>query len=260
MPSPLMADNLADIADIAGIQHGFFTRQGGVSVGIYASLNCGLGSRDTPQAVIANRGRVALDLGALVPTVLTPYQIHSADALVVGGPFPPGDPPRADALVTQTPGQAIGILTADCGPVLFADPQARVVAAAHAGWRGAIEGILESTIVAMESLGARRSRIHTALGPCISQPNYEVGKEFQARFIAHNPSYARFFRTQRNATRPRFDLPGFILSDLATRGLASIASEAHCTYANESKFFSYRRSTHRSEADYGREISAILVA
>ncbi len=257
MPSPLMADNLADLA---GIQHGFFTRQGGVSKGIYASLNCGLGSRDTPQAVIANRGRVALDLGALMPTVLTPYQIHSADALVVGGPFPPGDPPRADALVTQTPGLAIGILTADCGPVLFADPQARVVAAAHAGWRGAIQGILEATIVAMESLGARRSRIHTALGPCISQPNYEVGKEFQDRFIAHNPSYARFFKTQLNATRPRFDLPGFILSDLAARGLASIASEAHCTYANESKFFSYRRSTHRSEADYGREISAILVA
>lgn len=257
MPSPLMADNLADFA---GIQHGFFTRQGGVSVGIYASLNCGLGSHDIPQAVIANRARVGLALGALVPTVLTPYQIHSADALVVDGPFPPGNPPRADALVTQTPGLAIGILTADCGPVLFADPQARVVAAAHAGWRGAIQGILEATIVAMESLGARRSRIHAALGPCICQPNYEVGKEFQDRFIAHNSSYARFFRTPRNATRPRFDLPGFILSDLATRGLASIASEAHCTYANESKFFSYRRSTHRSETDYGREISAIIVA
>ncbi len=260
MPSPLIADNLADIADLAGIQHGFFTRQGGVSEGIYASLNCGLGSRDTPQVVVANRARVALDLGAPEPTVLTPYQIHSADALVVDGPFPPDEPPRADALVTRTPGLAIGILTADCGPVLFADPQARVVAAAHAGWRGAMEGILEATIVAMESLGARRSRIHSALGPCIGQPNYEVGEEFQDRFIAHSSSYACFFRTPQNATRPHFDLPGFILSDLATRGLASIASESRCTYANESKFFSYRRSTHRSEGDYGRQISAILVA
>jgi purine-nucleoside/S-methyl-5'-thioadenosine phosphorylase / adenosine deaminase len=257
MPSPIVAENLADLP---GVSHGFFTREGGISEGIYASLNCGLGSRDDPRAVKQNRARVALHLGASEPVVLTPYQVHSAQALIVDSPFPPGEPPRADALVTKTPGLAIGILTADCGPVLLADPQARVVAAAHAGWRGAMEGILEATITAMETLGARRHRIHAALGPCISQANYEVGEDFQERFVTRNAKFARFFQKPASAARPHFDLSGFIMADLATRELASVASEARCTYANESNFFSFRRATHRSEADYGREISAILVA
>lgn len=257
MPSPIMTQNLAELP---GVRHGFFTRKGGVSQGIYASLNCGLGSRDDPLAVKQNRARVALHLGAREPTVLTPYQVHSAHALIVDGPLSPGKPPRADALVTKTPGLAIGILTADCGPVLLAEPQARVVAAAHAGWRGALEGILEATITAMEALGARRHRIHAALGPCISQPNYEVGEDFQERFISRHTQFARFFDKPASAARPHFDLPAFIMSNLTAMKLASATSEARCTYANESNFFSFRRSTHRSEPDYGREISAILVA
>lgn len=257
MPSPVLAENLSDLV---GIKHGFFTRAGGVSQGIYASLNCGPGSRDDPEAVKQNRARVALHLGADEPEILTPYQIHSAQAVIVDGPFPSGQRPRADAVVTRTPGLSIGILTADCGPVLLADPQARVVAAAHAGWRGAMNGVLEATLLAMESLGAERRRIHAALGPCINQPSYEVGEEFLDRFIDTDAAAARFFQTPAGATRPHFDLPAFILSDLRTRGLASVISEARCTYTDESNFFSFRRTTHRSEDDYGRQISAILVA
>lgn len=257
MPSPIKADNLAELP---GIHHGFFTRAGGVSEGIYAGLNCGLGSKDEPEAVKQNRARVALHLGAADPVVLTPYQIHSAQALIVEGPFPPGEPPRADALVTRTPGLAIGVLTADCGPVLFADPKARVVAAAHAGWRGAVAGILKATIASMEHLGARREDIHAALGPCITQPNYEVGAEFVAGLLARDPANERFFATPETATKPHFDLPAFILADLTGQGLASISSNARCTYASESEFFSFRRTTHRQEPDYGRQISAILVA
>ena len=257
MPSPVLAENLSDLA---GIKHGFFTRAGGVSQGIYASLNCGPGSRDDPEAVKQNRARVALYLGAHEPEVVTPYQVHSAQAIIIDEAFPPGERPRADAVVTKTPGLPIGILTADCGPVLLADPQARVVAAAHAGWRGAMSGILDATLLAMETLGAERRRIHAALGPCINQPSYEVGQEFLDQFIAADAAAARFFQIPAGATRPHFDLPAFITSDLRTRGLASVVSEARCTYTDESNFFSFRRTTHRSEGDYGRQISAILVA
>ncbi len=257
MPIPIQAENLSDLP---GIRHGFYTRIGGVSNGIYAGLNCGLGSKDERAAVLENRARVALHLGATDPAVLTPYQIHSADALIVEEPFSGGVPPRADALVTRTPGLTIGILTADCGPVLFADPVARVAAAAHAGWRGAVAGILESTISRMEELGARRGSIHAALGPCITQPNYEVGPEFRADLIARDCNNQRFFTIPALNAKPHFDLPAFILADLAVKGLASISSNAQCTYASESEFFSFRRTTHRQEADYGRQISAILVA
>ncbi|MBU1213113.1 MAG: peptidoglycan editing factor PgeF [Alphaproteobacteria bacterium] len=257
MPRPIEADNLADLP---GIRHGFFTRQGGVSTGIYAGLNCGLGSMDDRDKVLQNRARVALKLGSTDPAVLTPYQIHSAEALVVETAFETGDPPRADALVTRTPGLAIGILTADCGSVLLADPQARVVAAAHAGWRGAVGGILEATVRKMEELGARRDRIHAALGPCITQPNYEVGADFQTGLTDRNPAFMRYFATPVPGGKPHFDLPGFILAELAAKGLASIASTDCCTYANDSEFFSFRRTTHRKEPDYGRQISAILVA
>lgn len=257
MPSPILADNLSDLP---GIRHGFFTRAGGVSKGIYAGLNCGLGSKDDREAVFQNRARVANHLGATNPAVLSPYQIHSADAVIVAEPFTSQNPPRADAIITRTPGLAVGILTADCGPVLFADPTARVVAAAHAGWRGAVSGILDAAIAKMEELGARRENIHASLGPCITQANYEVGTDFAQNLITRDPAFQRFFATPVPGGKPRFDLPAFILADLAGKGLASVVSSVTCTYANESDFFSFRRTTHREEADYGRQISAILVA
>lgn len=256
MPSPLLAENLLDLP---GIRHGFFTRQGGVSEGIYSSLNCGFGSDDDTASVAHNRAQVALHLGARQPSILTPYQIHSATAISVETSFPKGVPPKADAIVTRTPGLSIGILTADCGPVLFADPEARVVAAAHAGWRGAVGGILEATLQKMLDLGAERSRIRAALGPCIAQPAYEVGPEFVSHFTELDAEYARFFATPAGARKPHFDLPAFIVAKLNGLGLASVASQAVCTYENDSKFFSFRRTTHRSEPDYGRQISAILV-
>ena len=256
MPSPIKSDALADLP---GIRHGFFSRKGGVSTGIYAGLNCGLGSKDDSDHVTQNRARVAHHLGASTPLVVTPYQIHSAVALSVEAPFPAGELPRADALVTKTPGLAIGILTADCGPVLLADPIARVVAAAHAGWRGAVGGILEATISRMEELGANRNRINAALGPTITQPNYEVGDDFKADFIARDPDYSRFFTNPAGASKPHFDLPGFIESRLQQLEIAEIDANPPCTYENESNFFSFRRSTHRSEPDYGRQIAAILV-
>lgn len=258
MLSPIEAPNLSEIS---GIRHGFFTRQGGVSDGIYASLNCGAGSNDDKEKVAQNRARVALHLEATSPVIQTPYQIHSNQALVIDAPFAEGEPPpRGDALVTRTPGLVIGILTADCGPVLFADPQAGVVAAAHAGWRGAVGGILQSTVAQMESIGAKRERIVAAIGPCINQLNYEVGAEFREHFLKNNPDFARFFQIPPGQTKEHFDLPGFIEAELASLGLAAIANEACCTYADESKFFSFRRSTHRQEQDYGRQISAISVA
>lgn len=257
MLRPIEAQNLKGLP---GIHHGFFTREGGTSEGIYAGLNCGFGSNDDGDKVQQNRARVALHLGANSPNVLTPYQIHSPEALIVDAPFPAGEFPRADALVTRTPRLPIAILTADCGPILFADPAARVVAAAHAGWRGAVGGIIASTLQAMKKLGARRARIHAALGPCITQPNYEVGEDFQRDLVARNSDYQRFFATPVPGEKPHFDLPAFILAELDRHGLASITYSGACTYADESRFFSFRRTTHREEPDYGRQISAILVA
>ncbi len=248
------------LRDLPGIRHGFFTRQGGVSGGIYASLNCGLGSKDESTLVRENRTRVAAALGAPNAPVLTLYQIHSATALIVDGPFPGGVVPKADALVTRTPGIVIGALAADCTPVLFADPQAGVIAAAHSGWRGAIGGILESTIATMEELGARPAQIRAVVGPCINQPSYEVGPEFEAEFVKADISYGRFFTRASPAERSHFDLPGFVAHRLTEAGLGAVERQSPCTYANESLFFSYRRSTHRKEPDYGRQISAIVLA
>ena len=258
MTRPIEARNLSDLS---GIRHGFFTRQGGVSDGIYASLNCGLGSNDDPEKVAQNRARIALHLKSSSPVVLTPYQVHSNQAVVVDEPFPTGEPPpRGDALVTRTPGLVIGILTADCGPVLFADRKAGVVAAAHAGWRGAVGGILQATVAAMENLGARRDHIDAAIGPCINQLNYEVGPEFREQFLKKSSEYERFFQIPSGQTKEHFDLPGFIEAELAQLGLNSTESQAACTYADESQFFSFRRTTHKNEPDYGRQISAISVA
>ncbi len=256
MPTPITADCLADIKSVA---HGFFTREGGVSEGIYAGLNCGAGSKDDRARVLENRARVARHLGAEPANLLTCYQIHSASAVIVTEPWTFETIPKGDALVTNVPGLAIGALAADCAPVLFADPDARVIAAAHAGWKGALNGILESTIATMTRIGAKRNRIRAALGPCIGPAAYEVGPEFEANFLTVNPDYGRFFRRATPEARPTFDLPGFILERLSAAGLDTTESCTECTYSAESRLFSYRRSTHRAEPDYGRQVSAIVL-
>jgi YfiH family protein len=240
------------------IAHGFFGRQGGISQGIFASLNCGPGSGDTRADVIENRRRVAK---ALSPQsdLLTLYQIHSGEAVTVTAPWNLGEGPQADAMVTNAPNLALGILTADCTPVLFADAEAHVIGAAHAGWKGAISGVTDSTIAAMERLGAKRERIVAAIGPCISQTNYEVGAEFRDRFLESDPALARFFIPSGKPRHFRFDLEEYVASRLAGAEIARIERVSHCTYANEADFFSYRRATHRGEKDYGRQVSAIVL-
>lgn len=242
-----------------GIRHGFFTREGGVSEGLYLGLNCGLGSKDDTDKVIENRARVAKHLGAARPEVLTLYQVHSAVALTVSGPIAREALPRADAVVTATPGLAVGVLTADCTPVLFADPEAKVVAAAHAGWRGAVGGVLEAAVAEMVAQGAQRARIRAAIGPTINQCCYEVGPEFEAEVLGLDADDARFFRVPAEGARALFDLPGYVEKRLRGLGLAGWERVAPCTYENESLFFSFRRTTHRLEGDYGRQISAIVV-
>jgi purine-nucleoside/S-methyl-5'-thioadenosine phosphorylase / adenosine deaminase len=257
MPSPLLADNLRAFP---GIRHGFFTREGGVSDGIYASLNCGLGSNDDAQRVLENRRRVAHHLQGHGDAVVTLYQEHGTTAREVTALQDQTALPHADAVVSATPGLVVGVLTADCAPVLLADPEARVVAAAHAGWRGALEGIIESAIREMERLGARRERISAAVGPCISQKAYEVGPEFEAQFLSREPDWQRFFVRHSKKSRPHFDLAGFALQRLRDAGVKNAKGLASCTYENESLFFSYRRKTKLQEPDYGRQISAIVVA
>ena len=262
MIEPLTATCLTGLP---GIRHGFFTRQGGVSGAVYALLNCGHGSKDDTAAVAENRRRVAQALGAGgAADVLTLYQVHSAIALVVDRPIPRNQLPQADALVTRTPGLVVGALAADCTPVLFADPAARVVAAAHAGWRGAFTGVLEATVARMEELGATRAGIRAAVGPCINQAAYEVGPEFEANFLSADPGLARFFRRAEpvadRPSKPHFDLPGFVEHRLQAMDLGAVERRSPCTFANESQFYSYRRMKQRGEADYGRQISAIVVA
>lgn len=244
---------------LPGVRHGFFTRAGGSSQALYAGLNCGPGSADDLDRVAENRARVARHLGALHNDVVTLYQTHSAVALCVTAPAPPGNRPKADAVVTRTPGLAVGVLTADCAPVLFADPQARVVAAAHAGWRGAVGGILESTIAEMERQGAARNFIRAAVGPTINQTSYEVGPEFEAELLKSCAANVRYFVRDNPHARAHFDLPGFVEDRLIAAGIAEIERQSPCTYENESLFYSFRRAQHRGEADYGRQISAIVV-
>jgi polyphenol oxidase len=246
--------------DLPGIAHAFFTREGGVSEGIYTSLNGGQGSDDATEAVIENRKRMATALRIAPSHLVSAYQIHSPDVAIVQMPWRKEDRPRVDALVTNQKGIALGISTADCGPILFADPEARVIGAAHAGWKGAIGGVLEATIEAMESLGARRNRIHAALGMMISQANYEVGAEFRAQFMARDTAYDQFFKSGVSAGKAMFDLPGFIQWRLKHADIEQIEDLALCTYADEQRFFSFRRTTHRGEKDYGRHISAIVLA
>lgn len=254
----------ANLGTVSGIRHGFFTRIGGVSSGIYAGLNCGLGSNDDQALVLENRRMIGRHLGAgddkFGGGVITLYQEHGTTALEVTAPPSRDALPRADAVVSRTPGLVIGVLTADCAPVLLADGEAGVVAAAHAGWRGAVDGIVDSAVREMERLGARRERISAAVGPCISQSSYEVGPEFEAAFLARDPANGAFFQRNPKTARPHFDLPGFVVSRLANAGISNIENLGLCTCENESLFYSYRRKSLRGEPDYGRQISAIVVA
>lgn len=248
----LTADSLAPL------RHGFFTRRGGASSGIFTGLNCGLGSSDQQEIVSINRARVAEAMQVPPDHLLTVHQTHSATALTVDAAIsaPIAERPRADALVTATPGLALAVLTADCQPVLFADMQAGVVGAAHAGWRGAMDGVLEATLDAMEALGATRADIAAVIGPAISQVAYEVDIGFTDAFLATDPANARFFE-QGAPGKMQFDLPGYGLARLRAAGIGQAEWTGHCTYAEEDRFYSYRRATHRGEADYGRQIAAI---
>lgn len=241
------------------VRHGFFTRAGGVSGGLYDSLNGGLGSQDDAGNVRENRALMAAALGVAADRFVTCYQIHSPEVVTVEAPWPREASPRADAVVTRVPGLAIGVTTADCGPVLFADGEAGVVGAAHAGWKGALTGVLEATLAAMERLGAARARIAVALGPMIRQPNYEVGPEFIARFCGEQADNARFFAPAPRPGHAQFDLPGYIAARLARAGVGAVEDLGRCTYAEADRFFSYRRSTHRREPDYGRHVNAIAL-
>jgi polyphenol oxidase len=250
----------ASLAALPGIRHGFFTRTGGVSQGIYASLNGGLGSRDAAARVAENRARMAAALAVRPECLLTAYQTHSADVVTAAAPWGPGTRPHADAIVTRTRGLAIGVTTADCGPVLFADREAGVIGAAHAGWRGAFQGVLEATIAALERCGAERSRIVAALGPMIRQPSYEVGPEFVARFTAADAANARFFEPSARAGHALFDLARYIAARLRGCGIDRIEDIGRCTYGEPDTFFSYRGSTHRGEPDYGRHVNGIALS
>lgn len=235
-------------------RHGFFTRKGGASSGIFAGLNCGTGSSDLAEIVAINRTRVAEAMGLDPVALVSVHQVHSPDVVTVTAPLP--DRPRADAMVTATPGLALAVLTADCQPVLFADASAGVIGAAHAGWKGARDGVLEATLQAMEALGARRHNIAAVIGPCISQTSYEVGQEFFENFTDDTPESRRFF-VNGNGDRYLFDLPSYGLWRLREAGVGHAEWTRHCTYRDPARFYSYRRTTHAGEADYGRQISVI---
>jgi YfiH family protein len=239
---------------LAAVRHGFFTRRGGASSGIFAGLNCGIGSSDMAEMVAINRARVAAEMGVGPAALVTLEQTHSAVALTLVAA--PEGRPRADAAVTRTPGLVLGILTADCAPVLLADAASGVIGAAHAGWRGGRAGVIEATIATMEALGAVRGRIAAVIGPTISQAAYEVGPEFVETFLDDEPGTARFFAGG-PAGRARFDLPGYLLARLRAAGVGQAEWTRHCTYADPARFYSFRRATHAGEADYGRLIAAI---
>ncbi len=240
---------------LSSVRHGFFSRRGGASSGIFAGLNCGYGSSDQTEAVTINRNRVADAMEVAPDALIGVHQVHSPTVLTVDAPIN-GSKPKADAVVTSTPGLALTILTADCQPVLFADSDAQVVGAAHAGWRGALDGVLEATLDAMEALGAKRENTVAVIGPTISQSAYEVGPEFLDDFVADSPDNLRFFANG-TGDRVQFDLPAFGLHRLRQAGIGQAEWTRHCTYSDPDRFYSYRRSTHAKEADYGRLISAI---
>jgi YfiH family protein len=247
-----------DVLDsLPGIRHGFMTRAGGVSEGIYASLNCGLGSNDDRERVLENRRRVLEMAGIGARTLLTAHQVHSPDVLVVEEEWQDGPRPKVDALVTRRANLAIAASSADCVPILFADPEARVVGAAHAGWRGAVGGVLQATVKEMCALGARPERIRAGVGPCIGPASYEVGPEFPAPFLAQDAANARFFRPARRAGHYMFDLESYVAAVLNAMNLAGIEVAHRDTCAEADTFFSYRRSVLHKEPDYGRHVSVI---
>lgn len=251
--------SLAALNDVPGLRHGFFTREGGVSEGLYATLNCGFGSGDAPEKVAENRARALAAAGMPPGSLVTAYQIHSPDVATVEHIWRREEAPKVDGMVTNRPGIALGILTADCTPVLFADGKAGVIGAAHAGWRGALTGVLEATVAAMGALGARPERIVAGLGPCIAQRSYEVGPEFPAPFLAQDPANAELFAPSRRARHHMFDLPGYVARRLGGLGLARVERLNNDTCAEADRFFSYRRATLRGEKDYGRDLSAICL-
>lgn len=243
---------------LAGLPHGFLGRRGGVSTGELAGLNVGYGSNDERALIDENRRRA---IAALLPgaKLATVHQIHSADAVYAERPWPRAGRPRADAIVTDRPGVLLGILTADCAPVLFADVAGGVIGAAHAGWRGALAGVTDATIAAMVRRGARGDRIAAAVGPCIGQQSYEVDESFRERFLGVDPDNARFF-TGRTDSKPHFDLAAYVVHRLIAAGIGEVEALHLDTYADPGRFYSYRRATHRGEADYGRHLSAIALA
>jgi YfiH family protein len=247
----------APLLEAAGVRHAFFTRRGGVSEGIYATLNGGAGSADSPAAVGENKRRMARALAVEPEDLLIPYQIHSAEAVSVSTRW--SERPRCDGAATRTRGLALGVTGADCGVALFCDPDAGVIGAAHAGWKGALEGVLESTLARMEDLGATRSAIRVVLGPTIAQDSYEVGPEFRDRFAAADADSVRFFRPGAGA-RAHFDLPGYIGARLARAGVGAFENLGLDTYADETRFYSFRRATHRKEPDFGRLVAAIALS
>ncbi len=240
------------------VRHGFFTRQGGVSEGVFQSLNCGFGSGDNPEHIAGNRTAAMRRLGLEDGELLTLYQVHSAEVAIVKAPWKPGEAPRADGAVTRVGGLALGILSADCAPVLLADEDAGVIGAVHAGWKGALAGVAEAAVEAMRGLGAETGRIAAVIGPCIQQASYEVGPEFQARFVDADSSNEDFFAAAAREDHFMFDLPGYLVRRLEGLGVA-VETVADDTCADESRFFSYRRATQRGEKEYGRGLAAIVL-
>lgn len=260
MPPPQLTDPA--LAALDGVRHAFFTRQGGVSTGVYGSLNTGYGSGDDRDNVTENRRRAMATLGLSASALNTVYQIHGTGVAVADRNWPPQDAPRADAQVTDRPGIALGILTADCAPVLLAGRKpdgAAVIGAAHAGWKGAVNGVLAAAVAAMEALGAARETVHATIGPCIGQESYEVGPEFPAPFLSQDPANARFFRPGRRDGHPLFDIAGYVESRLVALSLTAVGRIDADTCAEADRFYSYRRTTLAGEPDYGRELSAIVI-
>ena len=241
------------------IAHGFFGRQGGYSKGIFASLNCGLGSGDDRATVVRNREVVAKAIGGSEPQIVTTYQVHSADAIVVTKPWLHDERPKVDGMVTNVPGLILGTLTADCGPLLFSDKKAGVIGCSHAGWKGALTGITDATVLRMEELGAKRENVVAVVGPTISKTAYEVGPEFFQRFIDASPRNKIYFTESVRREHHMFDLPAFLTDRMKAFGIGMVIDSALCTYAREEEYFSYRRATHAQEKDYGRQIAAITL-
>ena len=256
---PDLAPALSTHLNLTGIAHGFFGRLGGVSTGIFSTLNCGFGSGDDPQSVAENRHRAASFLGYPDAQIATPHQVHGTDIVHVTQAWGPKAGPKADGVVTDRPGIVLGVLSADCAPILFADPIARVIGATHAGWRGALAGAAEATLAAMEDLGAERRHIIAAIGPCIGPKAYEVGLEFEAAHLAADPRSQDFFHPHARADKRFFDLPGYVTHRLSRAQIRMVENLALCTYTHNDRFFSYRRTTRAAEPDYGRDLSAIAL-